>query len=103
MAGGDIDDVEGALAAIHAEEVAPAPSEAVRRLAIERRASEPKDGRSLRYVGRSVQLNVRVRPETKAALDRASKEHAAPITYIIEQALVSWIAAQDRSKRGGKS
>lgn len=101
MAGADIDNVEAALAALHAAEAVPGPSEAVRRRSAEARASEPKDGRSARYMGRTVQLNVRVRPETKAAIDRASRDYEAPITYIIEHAVASWIAAQER-RRGSK-
>lgn len=97
MAGGDIDDVDAALAAYHAEET-PAPSEAVRRRTAEQRTQVPRDGRSARYTGRTLQLNVRVRPETKAALDKASRDFEAPITYIIEQAIASWIAAQGRRK-----
>lgn len=106
MAKGDIDDVDAAFARQHEPapdtQAKPPQSEATRRAHVERRASEPKDARSLRYIGRSVQLNVRVRPEVKEALTRASDDFEAPITYIIEQAVNAWIAAQER-KKGARS
>ena len=105
MADDRVDDIEAALFAQHnaqAPAAAPRQDEATRRATLERRGLDIKDGRSAKYMGRTVQLNLRVRPETKELLLRASLTHEASMTYIVESAIAAWVAAQDR-KRGGRT
>lgn len=94
------EDIEAQLAALHAGE-APGPrkSEAARRREVEHRATEqPMDGRRARYIGRSVNISTRLKPEVHDALHAASKEYEAPIAYIVEHGIQMWIAAQKRKR-----
>lgn len=101
MASDDPEDIEQALARAHQDEPSgrPARNSANRRRAAEHRAAEPMDGRQLRYIGRTLQLNTRLKPEIREALDDAVKEYGAPIAYIVEHGIMLWIAAQERKRR----
>lgn len=101
MASDKSDDIEAALAAAYASEPKDSPQRSAvsRRRAAEHRASEPMDGRQLRYIGRTLQLNTRLKPEVREALDAAVQEYGAPIAYIVEHGIMLWIAAQERKRR----
>jgi len=96
---GDVDDVEAALAAAFPE--VPDQGELPRRRAAEQRSVAPVDGRKARYIGRSKQLNVKVRPELFDRVKAASERHALPVTYMAEQAFEMLLASLGRKAKGG--
>lgn len=57
------------------------------RLDAEKRTASPNDGRRLRTGARSVQLNVRIDPERKAAIYAYAKAEGMSLTDAVEAAI----------------
>jgi hypothetical protein len=62
------------------------------RRAREKPALSPNDGRVKRATGRTVQLNVMIRPEMKERLVNASRDHRMMIVEIIERGVEKALA-----------
>lgn len=86
------EDLDAALAEAFGE-AAPA-REAVRRGKAERKMTvRPDDGRRKRATGRTVQFNVMMKPDVKAAISKAAHQAGKPVTEWIELAALAYIKA----------
>jgi hypothetical protein len=96
--GGEVDDLEAALAdAFRVGEVVDA-ADLKKRKAREKRMSLPSDdGRRRRATGRTVQFNVKMRPELKRRVVHAARERNTSITVLCEEAFELLL-----SRKGGK-
>jgi hypothetical protein len=75
-------------------EVAPA-REAARRAKAERKMTvRPEDGRRKRATGRTVQFNVMMKPNVKAAISKAAHKAGVPVTVWIELAALAYIGGK---------
>jgi len=84
------DDLDAALARAYGD-VEPV-REATRRGKAERKmAVRPDDGRRKRATGRTVQFNVMMKPNVKAAIAKAAHKAGVPVTVWIEIAALAYI------------
>jgi hypothetical protein len=66
-------------------------------LASEKRALSPADGRRLKSAGRSVQLNLRVRPEFKEQLYEFAQSSGLTMAEVIERAVEAFVGGARKS------
>jgi hypothetical protein len=98
MIGGEsVEDIDAALAEAFgsAPEAAEMVAPAVRRAKEKRMRLSPDDGRRKRRTGRTAQFNVKMRPDLKAQIVRASRDHRLLIAELVEQALTAYLATME--------
>ena len=88
------DDLDNAL--FEAFGPADPAREAARRGKAERKMTvRPDDGRRKRATGRTVQFNIMMKPDVKAAISKAAHKAGVPVTEWIEMAARAYMGAKD--------
>ena len=87
----NIEDLDATLAKAYGVNAPSPEAEAKARRAREKTIINPSDGRRKKFTGRTVQFNVKVKPDLKKRVVQASRTHGLAMTHFAEQALKrSW-------------
>ena len=95
-----IDDLDAALAKAYGANPRTPIAEAKARRAREKRVVNPNDGRRAKFTGRTVQFNVKMKPDLKMRIVQASRAHGLPMAVFAEQAFEAFI--KSLQAKGGK-